>query len=464
MGSTTHLRRPVLVSVVLLLVLGLMPGAGAKTSSAQAAGAKTSSAQAAGAETSSAQAAGAETSSAQVAGETEHVRIEVLSNRADLISGGDALVEVVLPDGADAGDLRVDVDGRDVTADVQARGDGRILGLVEGLVDGANVLTAELADGRGATITLHNHPIAGPVFTGPHLQPWVCTTEEHDLGEPDEDCNAPARYDYFYQSTGGGGFQDYDPEDPPSDVATTTTDEGEEVPYIVRRETGAMNRGIYAVAVLHNPDEPWDAPWAPQRGWNGKVLWLFGPASGTEYNQASPLSVLNDMALSRGFAVANSSLNINGNQGNTVLNAESVMMLKEHIVEQYGEIRYVIGDGISGGAIGQQAVANAYPGLLDGLRPGRATRGVVHADRGRRLRHARSVLQRDLTAPVGSRPAARVRVRAHEPVVLRGVGRHLPAERRPHERLQHPEEHVYHPGDNPGGTRCTQQTTRSTLR
>jgi putative cell wall-binding protein len=419
------------MSMVLLLVLGLVPAVGAQDAGAHA---------------------------SQAAGEAEHVRIEVLSNRADLVSGGDALVEVLLPADADARDLRVDVDGRDVTAAVQARANGRILGLVDGLADGANVLTAQLADGRGARITLHNHPIAGPVFSGPHLQPWVCTTEEHDLGEPDEDCNAPARFDFFYRPTGGGGFSEYDPEDPPSDVATITTDEGEEVPYIVRRETGAMNRGIYAVAVLYNPDEPWDAPWEPQRGWNGKVLYLFGPASGTEYNQASPLNVLNDMALSRGFAVANSSLNINGNQGNTVLNAESVMMLSEHIVEQYGEIRYVIGDGLSGGAIGQQAVANAYPGLLDGIRPGASYPEVWST----RIEVADCVMLgryfNETSPHLWGVAQQRAFVSGHmSPSSCVAWDATFGPNADPTSGCNIPAEHVYHPEDNPGGTRCTQQ-------
>ena len=36
-----------------------------------------------------------------------HLKIVVLSNRADLLSGGDALVEVVLPAGTEASRLRV---------------------------------------------------------------------------------------------------------------------------------------------------------------------------------------------------------------------------------------------------------------------------------------------------------------------------------------------------------------------
>src|SRR5688572_13270087 len=95
------------------------------------------------------------------------VEIRVLSNRADVISGDDALVEVVLPPGASAAGLAVDVDGRSVSDQVRLRDNGRVMGLVTDLALGENLLTARLADGRGARITLTNHPIGGPVFSGP---------------------------------------------------------------------------------------------------------------------------------------------------------------------------------------------------------------------------------------------------------------------------------------------------------
>jgi hypothetical protein len=44
-------------------------------------------------------------------------------------------------------------------------------------------------------------------------------------------------------------------------------------------------------------------------------------------------------------------------------------MLKERIVEQYGAIRYTIGNGCSGGAIQQHLLVSMYPGLLDGIQP-----------------------------------------------------------------------------------------------
>lgn len=62
-------------------------------------------------------------------------------------------------------------------------------------------------------------------------------------------------------------------------------------------------------------------------------------------------------------------MNVLGNNCNTITSAESVMMLRERIAERYGSIRYVIGSGCSGGSIGQQMVANAYTGMLDGIQP-----------------------------------------------------------------------------------------------
>src|SRR5439155_236501 len=82
-------------------------------------------------------------------------------------------------------------------------------------------------------------------------------------GATDAQCNRPVVYDYQYMPSGGGGFQPYDPNNPPSNVGTTTTDQGKTVPYIVRRETGSQDRGQYQIAVLFDPTKSW-APWAPQ--------------------------------------------------------------------------------------------------------------------------------------------------------------------------------------------------------
>ena len=302
----------------------------------------------------------------------EGPKIKVLSNRADLISGGDALVQVVLAAKSDPRRMRVSVDGRDVTSSFAVRPDGRFLGRVLGLKVGANVLTARGPDGA-ARITITNHPIGGPVIAGRQTQPWACATEANGLGPPrDAHCNTPARYQLFYKSSLTGQFASYDPKAPPPDLAYTTTDQGERVPYVVRRERGVMDRGIYDIAVLYDPARPW-RPWAPQRGWNGKLVVPFGGDCTPRHSQGAPEApgegVLDDQALSRGFGVALSNLNIFGQNCNDVVSAEALMMLKEHIVETYGPIRYTIGKGGSGGSIQQHSISSNYPGLLDGILP-----------------------------------------------------------------------------------------------
>ncbi|HWL65633.1 MAG TPA: DUF6351 family protein, partial [Actinomycetota bacterium] len=297
------------------------------------------------------------------------VTIEVLSNRADLVSGGDALVEITSASGVPA-DLAVTLNGSDVTSSFATRSNGRYLGVVSGLAEGANDLVASSPTGAGARLPITNHPIGGPIFSGPQLQPWICTTAAAGLGDPiDDQCNAPTKVEYLYQAEGSTAFTPYDLENPPSDVRSITTDQGNTVPYIIRQETGTQNRGIFRLAVLFDPSEQW-TPWEPQAGWNHKLYYPFGASCGTVYSQSSAQNVQNNNALSRGFMVATSSLNVLANNCNTVLSAESVVMLKEYIVDNYGEIRYTFGTGSSGGSIGQNMVANSYPSLLQGITEG----------------------------------------------------------------------------------------------
>lgn len=294
------------------------------------------------------------------------VTITVLSNRADLVSEGDALVEVKV-EGAEASGLAVSLNGNDISSSFALRPNGRILGVVTGMIEGANDLVAQIGSGEGARLSITNHKVGGPIFSGPQLQPWVCTTASNGLGAPtDAQCNAPTKIEYFYQAEGSTSFAAYNPASPPTNVRSVTTDQGKTVPYIIRQETGTQNRGIYRIAVLYDPAKPWQ-PWATQEGWNHKLYYPFGASCGTAYSQSSAQNVQNATALSRGFMVATSSLNVLGNNCNTVLSAESVVMLKEHIVDNYGEIRYTFGTGGSGGSIGQNMVANSYPGLLQGI-------------------------------------------------------------------------------------------------
>jgi hypothetical protein len=277
---------------------------------------------------------------------------------------------VVLPGRVVPSSVRFSVDGRDVTAAFAVRADGRYLGVVTGLANGANDVMASMHNGPTVHLTVTSHPGGGPVFAGPQVQPWICESVTGFPAPADAQCNAPAAVSYVYMDAGTHTFKPYDPSAPPAaaQIAQTTTDQGVTVPYIVRSEHGAMDRGLYDVSVLDDPASGW-APWAAQSGWNHKLLYQFGGGTAPWHTNGAPQSDLVDLALSRGFMVANNNLNIRGEDGNDVVSAEALMMLKEHIAETYGAIRYTIGTGCSGGSIQQYVIAADYPGLLDGIQP-----------------------------------------------------------------------------------------------
>ena len=346
--------------------------------------------------------------------------IKTLSNRADMVSGGDALVEIVLPFGVATEALRVDVGGRDVTGKFAVRPSAanRIVGLITGLANGNNVVTARAA-GATSTLTLNNHPIGGPVYSGPQILPWVCATP---VAQPasgntpasnasglstaavDAQCNIATEYKLWYKTTAANCnasrpdpnppttpptnpcFKPYDPSAAkPADLATTTTDAGLTVPYIVRVERGTLNRGILEIAVLFDPASTW-TPTAPQAQWNRKAVYTFGASTGQPRRQyLSEQTWTDDAALSRGFMVVDNSLTDSLYNSNRVLMSETLMMMKEHIVDTYGEIKYLAGNGCSGGSIQQNTAATIYPGLLDGIQvacdyPDSITTGLEVAD------------------------------------------------------------------------------------
>ena len=112
-------------------------------------------------------------------------------------------------------------------------------------------------------------------------------------------------------------------------------------------------------------------PTAPQTTWNRKLLYVFGPATGQPRRQlrSSQVWAGQDEALKRGFLVAVSSMTDSSLNSNRVSMTETLMMMKEHIVDAYGEIRYAMGAGCSGGSINQLTSSSIFPGLLDGIQP-----------------------------------------------------------------------------------------------
>lgn len=316
-------------------------------------------------------------SEAAAAAPASRLRVEVLSNRADLVSAGDALVAVSVPSGVRPGSVRVIAGRRDVTARFVRTGPRTLTGLVTELRVGATTVRAAAAGARTGRIGITNHPNGGPVFSGPQTRHYRCQESARDRR-----CNEPATYDYLYRSTDPlrTALQPYDPDQPPTDVATTTTDAGVTVPFVVRRERGFQDRDRYTILTLFQPGRRWTAT-APQEQWNHKLLVTHGGGCGASYAPGEPPLVdysgtLDGVpgvtssylaALGRGFAVLSTALDNTGHNCNVALNAESVLMAKERLVERYGRLRYTIGTGCSGGSIAQHTVANAYPGIYQGL-------------------------------------------------------------------------------------------------
>ena len=165
-----------------------------------------------------------------------------------------------------------------------------------------------------------------------------------------------------------------DPKSPPANVASVNVN-GKMVPYIVRIETGTVNRSIYQIAMLHDPaKEPNPDFLVRPAGWNGKLIYTFGGGCEPGWYQqgASTGGIDDDVHLRGGYAVASASLDVAGNNCNDLISAETMIMVKERFIEHYGVPMFTIGWGSSGGAIQQHGIADNYPGLLDGLITGRS--------------------------------------------------------------------------------------------
>jgi hypothetical protein len=300
----------------------------------------------------------------------EVTTIKVLSSRADLVVDDEALLEVTVPAGEDPHSVTVLVNGQDESSAFAAQSEQATRGLVTGLAEGANTVEARLPDGSGAKITLTDHPQGGPLFAGPQVQPWTC-----EAGAADSQCNKAPSYKYLYKSSNPEKtkLEPYEPSNPPSEVATVTVN-GKAVPYIIRVETGYQDRDQYSIAVLYNPAEPWSAD-APQGQFEHKMLITHGFGCGVAYESASAPSTTSDesgsavWALENGWVVMSTAKDNDGHNCDVVTSAESLYMAKQRVIDQYGTLRYTIGIGCSGGSLTQQWVANAYPGIYQGLLP-----------------------------------------------------------------------------------------------
>lgn len=309
----------------------------------------------------------------------QSLSMTTVSSLPDYVSGGDALVQVQLPAGV-SGPPTVSLNGSKVSRPFTDLGDGRWQGLVESMELGENTLQASAGDASGS-LTVTNYPITGPMLSGPHEMPFVCKLTTFGRlgggtldGPLDANCSASTRIDYFYRNTSGGNSRWNNPTAHPADMSYLTIDAGKpterRVAYLVRLETGTINRGIYQSAMLHDPLV--DGPIGPDKrsaGWNGKLIYpLGGGCQGGWYTQGDTFGTLIvDDWMRRGYAAVTSTLNVFGSNCNDLLSSETVAMTKERFIEAYGVPTYTIGTGGSGGAYQSFQTSDNFPGLFDGI-------------------------------------------------------------------------------------------------
>ncbi len=228
----------------------------------------------------------------------------------------------------------------------------------------------------------------GPVMPT-HLEsldyPFVCRTERSLLGQPlidnqdgagvavyedddivgySKDCSVNTRVLYYYRSSESGKFLPL--EDNANDVEEISIN-GQTVPYIVRLEIGTINRHIYIIALLRGPN---DTPEAPDLSfWNQKLLYQLrgGVGIGRRQGRINPnyIPSRNVDQLQQGYAVVHSTANQTSTSYDILLAEDTMARLKRQFIARYGEPKYTIGLGKSGGAIQQYLIGQNRPGLLD---------------------------------------------------------------------------------------------------
>ena len=81
--------------------------------------------------------------------------------------------------------------------------------------------------------------------------------------------------------------------------------------------------------------------------------------------------------LGKGDITMHSTLTAFGVHCNPLVSVETLMMIKEHIAEQYGRVREIVGTNGSGAALQQYNAINNAPGLLAGAMPSATFADIV---------------------------------------------------------------------------------------
>lgn len=224
---------------------------------------------------------------------------------------------------------------------------------------------------------------AKSLYSGPNQYPFFCMSVDSDLGEPEidnhdgygvkvfnkqnqiigfsKDCGIKTRF--YYVTVHNGVIKELS--DLSSDKPLPEYD------LLLRVEQGTINRFIYTIVMPINPQ---DIPYRnASSNWNQKLIYQFNGGSGIGFRQgklnASSLidNQLEQLAL--GYAVVTSSGNKTSHTYNMLLAEDTASRVKKQFVSLYGNPRYTVGIGGSGGGLAQYLIAQNGSGILDGLIP-----------------------------------------------------------------------------------------------
>jgi hypothetical protein len=330
--------------------------------------------------------------SAQGFGHGAAARLEIVSSPAQYVSGGDARIAVTAAPGLRR-HLQLWLNGRKLMdADALPATAQGFEGVVTGLRNGANTLELR-HKGRVVLdhLALKNHPITGPMFSGPQQHPFMCTTTQGAVGRQPlvesatgpgfpvfdtagnrvgytRSCSIETFVAYWYRNTANQWRPLPTDGSTPADMQRITLADGREVDFIVRQERGSINRFLYSFAMLAPRGED---PSQPDLSlWNRRLQYWFQGGVAIGHSQGTLHSgAMNADILRTGQAIVHSSGNNTGTHYNLQVAAETAMMTKERFVERYGRPLYTYGLGGSGGAIQQYVLQQNSPGILDAALP-----------------------------------------------------------------------------------------------
>ena len=216
------------------------------------------------------------------------VEIKALSTDPGRGTGGNVLVQIALPAGTPAESVRVTLDGRDVGSVFQSVSPNARVGLVTGLVNGKNTLHGQCGQPRARVARDHELSDHRPgdvraVAAAVHLP----DRSVHAAGRQRSSARrstptAPRGPSCSTSIARPGRPPEFKPLPGLDDACRPMSrrrrrSAGATVNFIVRVETGTMNRGIYQNAILHDPTvDPPPAPLAPPKGWNRRLVALHG--------------------------------------------------------------------------------------------------------------------------------------------------------------------------------------------